>query len=176
MKSRLPWVVAVLVLVAALLIYLCRSKPAPPVAAAPTPIPAAPTVAPPPTPTPDVLASSLDEINKRGYLKDAFFDFNRSEITGSQQASLDANAKWLQEHPSVRVRVEGHCDQRGTPAYNKKLGDRRATAVREYLSKQGVDKARVETVSHGKERPFSQGSDETAWAQNRRGHFVVTAK
>jgi peptidoglycan-associated lipoprotein len=165
----------------------CSSKPAVQTAAAPAatptivtlePPPAAPAPAPVPAPAPaaDALPTSLDELNRRGYLKDAFFDFDRAEIATPARGSLEGDAKWLRAHPTIIVRVEGHADERGTAAYNLALGERRAAAVREYLSSLGVDPVAIQTVSYGKERPFVTGHDEADWAQNRRGHFVVTAR
>ena len=165
----------------------CSSKPAAQSAApmaAPTPTIVRAEPAPAPTPAPaarpavaeDTLPSSVDEINKLGYLKDAFFDFDKAEIRTDQHDKLAADGTWLRSHPSVKVRIEGHCDERGTASYNMALGERRAAAVQEYLVSLGVDASRMQTISYGKERPFAMGHDEAAWAQNRRGHFVVTAR
>ena len=165
----------------------CSSKPAAQSAApmaAPTPTIVRAEPAPAPTPAPaarpavaeDMLPSSVDEINKLGYLKDAFFDFDKAEIRTDQRDKLAADGTWLRSHPSVKVRIEGHCDERGTASYNMALGERRAAAVQEYLVSLGVDASRMQTISYGKERPFAMGHDEAAWAQNRRGHFLVTAR
>jgi peptidoglycan-associated lipoprotein len=163
----------------------CSSKPAVQTAAAPAATPTIVKLEPSPPPAPpsappgvvaDALPTSLDELNRRGYLKDAFFDFDRAEIAVPQRGFLEADARWLRAHSTIRVRVEGHADERGTAAYNMALGDRRAAEVREYLSILGVDPAAIQTVSYGKERPFATGHDEADWAQNRRGHFVVTAR
>ncbi len=165
----------------------CSSKPAAQSAApmaAPTPTIVRAEPAPAPTPAPaarpavaeDTLPSSVDEINKLGYLKDAFFDFDKAEIRTDQRDKLAADGTWLRSHPSVKVRIEGHCDERGTASYNMALGERRAAAVQEYLVSLGVDASRMQTISYGKERPFAMGHDEAAWAQNRRGHFLVTAR
>ena len=141
------------------------------------------TLEPTPSPTPapprvaeDVLPSSVDEINRRGYLKDAFFELDRSGIEAAQRDALSGDATWLKGHPSVRATIEGHCDERGTSAYNMALGERRAAAAREYLASLGVDTSRLKTISYGKERPFATAHDESAWSQNRRAHFVVTAR
>lgn len=162
----------------------CSSKPAAQTAATPASTPtavqaeASPAVTPPArtAAADDALPTSLDELNRRGYLKDAFFEFDRAEIATGQRASLEADAKWLRAHPTVHVRVEGHADERGTAQYNMALGDRRAAAIREYLSTLGVNPAVIQTVSYGEERPFATGHDEADWALNRRGHFVVTAR
>jgi peptidoglycan-associated lipoprotein len=140
------------------------------------------TVAPPPTTAPrtDVEANVLNEdlaiMNKKGYLSDAFFDYDQSDLREDARTALAANASWLKKYNSIQILVEGHCDERGTAAYNLALGDRRANAVKEYLSSLGVDGSRVRTVSYGKERPFCTESTESCWQQNRRGHVVITAK
>ena len=154
--------------------------PPPAVKAAPapvaTPVPVKqPEVAPPPVVKTDELGD-LEAINKAGYLKDVFFDFDKFAVRADQRDALAANAEWLKKYPKVKIRVEGHCDERGTAQYNMALGEKRASAVKDYLSSLGVDAGRIETVSYGKEKPFVKGGTEEAWAQNRRGHFVITAK
>jgi peptidoglycan-associated lipoprotein len=159
-------------------------KPAPPPqpTAAPeaTPTPTIVTVttaAPTPVPTPqvDALPTDVSEANRRGYLKDAFYDFDKAEIRSDAREALAADAEWLRKHPSVKITIEGHCDERGTREYNLALGDRRANAARDYLVSLGVDGARLRTVSYGKERPFAADHDEDSWQKNRRAHFVITA-
>jgi peptidoglycan-associated lipoprotein len=163
----------------------CSSKPAaqsvaPVTAPTPTIVRAEPAPEPPPAARPavaeDTLPSSVDEINKRGYLKDVFFDLDKAEIRTDQRDKLAADGTWLRSHPSVKVRIEGHCDERGTEAYNLALGEHRAAAVRAYLTTLGVDEARIATISYGKDRPFATGHDEAAWAENRRDHFLATAR
>jgi len=102
------------------------------------------------------------------------FTFNEYNIQDADKGLLGRQAAWLQKYPSVRVTIEGHCDERGTREYNLALGARRANAVKEYLVSQGVTTGRVETVSYGKERPICTSSDEACWAQNRRGVTTVT--
>jgi peptidoglycan-associated lipoprotein len=89
---------------------------------------------------------------------------------------LDANAAWLKKYPTVRIRVEGHCDERGTAQYNMALGERRASQVKNFLVQLGIEESRIENISLGEEKPFATGSSEDAWSQNRRGHFLVIAK
>ncbi len=169
---------------AGFIVVSCSTKPAAQVAApAPTPTPTVVRLEPTPAPTPapprvaeDALPTSVDEINRRGYLKDAFFEFDKVAIEASQRDALAGDATWLRAHPGIRATIEGHCDERGTAAYNMALGERRASAAREYLASLGVDTARLKTISYGKERPFATGHDEASWAQNRRAHFVVTAR
>ena len=102
-----------------------------------------------------------------------FFGYDRSDLTTQAQATIEALATWMNTYPSVTLSVEGHCDERGTREYNLALGERRANAVRDYLIALGVDPNRLTTISYGKERPAVLGSNEEAWAQNRRSVFVV---
>lgn len=102
-----------------------------------------------------------------------FFGFDRYDLTPEAQATLRAQATWLQNYPTVDVMVEGHCDERGTREYNLALGERRANAVKNYLVALGVAADRIDTVSYGKERPAVLGSYPEAWAKNRRGVLVV---
>jgi peptidoglycan-associated lipoprotein len=152
----------------------------PPVTAAK---PAETPVAPPPKPAPavdvevtDVLTLDLETLNKKGYLSDAFFDFDQSDLREDARSVLAGDAQWLKKHSTVQVLIEGHCDERGTAAYNLALGDRRANAAKEYLVSLGVDASRLRTVSYGKERPFCTEPNETCWQKNRRAHLVITAK
>lgn len=162
----------------------CSTKPPAQVAApAPTPTPTVVRLEPTPAPTPapprvaeETLPTSVDEINRRGYLKDAFFEFDKYAIEPSQRDALAGDATWLRAHPGIRATIEGHCDERGTAGYNMALGERRAAGAREYLASLGVEATHLKTISYGKERPFSTGHDEVSWAQNRRAHFVVTAR
>ena len=124
----------------------------------------------------DVLSQDLAILNKKGYLTDAYFDYDQSDLREDARSSLAANAEWLKRYPPVQILVEGHADERGTAAYNLALGDKRANAVKEYLTSLGIDGSRMRTVSYGKERPFCTESTESCWQQNRRGHFVITAK
>ncbi len=101
-----------------------------------------------------------------------YFDFDRSDITEASQAELKANAAWMAANPTSKVMLEGHCDERGTSEYNMALGERRASAAREYLVRLGVDPARMQTISYGEERPVDPGHNEAAWAKNRRVQFV----
>ncbi len=96
-----------------------------------------------------------------------FFAFDRSDISSEAQQILARQADWLKRYPSVSVRIEGHCDERGTREYNLALGERRAQAVKNVLVASGIPAARIGTISYGKERPIVVGSNEEAWAQNR---------
>jgi peptidoglycan-associated lipoprotein len=102
-----------------------------------------------------------------------FFGTDRYDLTAEAQAELQKQATWLKTYPQYRFVIEGHCDERGTREYNLALGERRATAVKNYLVALGIDTNRMQTISYGKERPAVLGSDEAAWAQNRRGVIVL---
>jgi len=102
-----------------------------------------------------------------------YFGFDSSELDGEAQATLDRQAAFLNVNPTVVVIIEGHADERGTREYNLALGDRRAVSVRDYLLAKGLDAARIRTVSYGKERPSVAGSNEEAWAKNRRAATVL---
>ena len=97
-----------------------------------------------------------------------YFDYDQSSLTSEAQATLDRQAAFLKASPSFRLIIEGHCDERGTREYNLALGDRRASAVRDYLVAKGINASRLSTISYGKERPSVGGSNETSYALNRR--------
>ena len=125
--------------------------------------------APPPPPPPK--GPSDDELFLRE-VRDAYFDFDKADIRPDARAALAQTADFLKGHPSIKATIEGHCDERGSTEYNLALGDRRATAVKQYLVSLGVSADRLSTVSFGKEKPFCNESNESCWQQNRRGHFV----
>jgi len=102
-----------------------------------------------------------------------FFDYDQYNIRADQRDTVQALAAWLDTYPSVTLTVEGHADERGTREYNLALGERRANSVRDYLVALGINPARLSTVSYGEERPAVLGSNDSSWAQNRRGVFVV---
>jgi len=101
-----------------------------------------------------------------------YFDFDKSEIKSEAREIIEAHARYLSANPSVRIVVEGHCDERGTREYNLSLGERRAKAVQQVVSLLGVSSSQVEIVSYGEERPAAMGHDEDAWAMNRRVEFI----
>jgi peptidoglycan-associated lipoprotein len=119
---------------------------------------------------------TLDELNKERPLADVYFDYDQSSIRADAQATLQKNAEFLRRWPSTRVTVEGHADSRGTNEYNLGLGDRRASAVRDYLVSLGIAADRVLAVTRGEESPQCTQENEACWQQNRRGTFVFTAK
>jgi peptidoglycan-associated lipoprotein len=114
----------------------------------------------------------------RRQLQPVFFDYNQYDIREDQLASLQNNARVLKagECGTVTVLIEGHCDERGTDEYNLALGERRADAAKDYLVSLGIPDGRLNTISYGESRPFSQGHNEDAWQQNRRAHFVAVRK
>ncbi len=103
-----------------------------------------------------------------------FFDFDKYNLKPKARETVELQAAWLKKNPGLTVTIEGHADERGTREYNLALGERRANAVKDYLLVLGIDPNRVSTISFGKERPQVAGSNETAWAQNRRAVMVVS--
>ncbi len=103
------------------------------------------------------------------------FDYDKSNIRSEDASILDQKVAILQANPNLRIRISGHCDERGSDEYNLALGNRRATASKQYVVSHGIDAGRIETVSYGEERPLAQGHDEAAWAQNRRDEFEIIA-
>jgi peptidoglycan-associated lipoprotein len=123
-----------------------------------------------------LTSASIEAINKDSPLKPIFFAYDSDALDDAARTTMGANAEVLNKYTSWVITVEGHCDERGTAEYNLALGDRRAQAVKNYLVSLGVPADRLKTVSYGSEFPFATGSDEPAWAQNRRAHFMLTAK
>ena len=137
-------------------------------ATAPAPAPAAQAQAPmgpAPGSQDDLVANVGDRI---------FFGFDKYNLNPKAREILAKQAAWLQKYPSVTVLIEGHCDERGTREYNLALGERRANAVKDYLVALGASPGRIKTISYGKERPEAMGSNDQAWAQNRRGVTMVS--
>lgn len=102
-----------------------------------------------------------------------FFAYDKADLAADAKSTLTRQAVWLAEHKNFNITVEGHCDERGTREYNIALGEKRAEAVRRFLVSKGIDNARIETVSYGKERPAVIGNSEDAWSKNRRGVTAV---
>ena len=105
--------------------------------------------------------------------EDIPFEFDSAKLSDQAQQILRAKAEWLRKNPRAQIIIEGHCDERGTNEYNLALGDRRAFAAKTFLVDLGIDQSRITTVSYGEERPLDPGSNEEAWAKNRRDHFVI---
>jgi len=162
-------------------------QPAPDLPEAPEVVDTAPPAPPsrvtdtlPPPPAPlvedEVANRSLDDLNRDSPLRPVLFGFDSAELDDAGRMAASANAEVLRRYATWVITVEGHCDERGTPEYNLALGERRATAVKTYLVSLGIPGERVRVVSYGKEFPFDPGHTEQAWAQNRRGHFVITSR
>lgn len=117
----------------------------------------------------DSLKRAIDE----GLVKPIFFPYDKAQLTDESKTVLEANAQVIQKFVQANLVIEGHCDERGTEEYNLALGDRRAQVVKDYLVQLGVSGGRLETISLGEERPFVEGSNESAFSQNRRAHFIV---
>jgi peptidoglycan-associated lipoprotein len=176
---------ASLLLLASVVLAACGGG-APPEEPAPEPTPAP---APPPPPPVDDSAEkqrleqerlAREAAERANALKADLgaminFEFDRADIRPADQGTLDRKAAVLAANSAVRLRIAGHADDRGSDEYNLALGNRRAAAAKRYLENKGVDASRIEVVSYGEERPLNPGSDETAYAQNRRDEFEVTA-
>jgi len=189
-----------LALLAAVVIPACKKNPKPVVApstsVAPSTVPDVPLtvttataqtvteptdfVAKTDTVATEVLPNDIGELNRvaqsRGYIADAFFEYNDASLSADAQTALTNSATWLKKNSQYKLLIEGHCDERGTEQYNLALGDRRANQAKEYLVTLGVDAGRIRTVSYGEERPFDPGHDESAWAKNRRDHLVLVGR
>lgn len=157
--------------------------PPPPTAPAPPPTPPPPPAPPPAPPAPVALSEeeifnrkTLDQLNAERPLGDVYFDLDESTVRDDARGPLQKNADWMKRWTTTRITIEGHCDERGTPEYNLGLGDRRGAAVKAYLVNLGIAADRIAVVSKGKESPFCTDSNEACWQQNRRGHFLITAK
>jgi peptidoglycan-associated lipoprotein len=132
------------------------------------------SVTPPPT-----SSSGNDSSNSALFsqnVKDVFFGYDSYEITPEAQATIQSNAKFLQQHPNMTFVIEGHCDERGSIEYNLTLGEYRANAAKTALTQAGVSATRMSTISYGKEKPVCSESTEACWQQNRRAHFAYNSK
>lgn len=132
------------------------------------------TVPPPPPPPPPPPKTEVSEDELFGaQVKDAYFDFDKSDIRADAQQVLGTNGDFFKAHPGVKFTIEGHCDERGSEEYNLGLGDRRANAAKNFLVNLGVSADRIGTISYGKSRPTCSESTEDCWQQNRRAHFRI---
>jgi peptidoglycan-associated lipoprotein len=129
------------------------------------------TVSAPPPPAPPQETTDYDRLFLQE-VKDAYFDFNKADIRADAREALAKTADFLRKYPQIKATIEGHCDERGSTEYNLVLGDRRATAAKNYLVQLGISADRLTTTSLGKERPFCTESNEECWQRNRVGHFV----
>ena len=116
------------------------------------------------------------EVFESSLLKDIHFDFDKYDVLPGDGDILKNTAALLMKYPSVKIQVEGHCDERGTSEYNLALGERRASSAKKYLVSLGVPEGRISTISYGKEKPVDAGHTEEAWTKNRRDHFIVLSK
>jgi len=128
--------------------------------------------APPPAASPSSNESDSSLFSQN--MKDVFFAYDSYEITPEGESVIQADARFLQQHPSMSFIIEGHCDERGSIEYNLSLGEYRANAAKQALSQQGVSATRIRTISYGKEKPFCNESTEACWQQNRRAHFLYS--
>jgi peptidoglycan-associated lipoprotein len=116
------------------------------------------------------------EVYESSLLKPIHFDFDKYDIRPTEAEILKANSAFLKKFPSIKIQIEGHCDERGTNEYNLALGERRANSTKKYLLSLGIPETRMSTISYGEEKPMDSAHNEDAWARNRRAHFVITAK
>lgn len=116
------------------------------------------------------------EIIQESQFATVYFDFDKSNLRSDSKSGLDANYDLLMQFPDVMVKIEGHCDERGTVEYNLSLGEKRATSCKDYLVGLGIDASRISTISYGKEKPVDAGHSEAAWGKNRRCEFKIVSQ
>ena len=119
---------------------------------------------------------TLEEINAEQPLNMVYFDFDKYFIREDAKPVLRANAEWLNKWGSVKILIEGHCDERGTEEYNLALGEKRAKSARDYLISLGISQGRIQIISYGKSQPLDPGHNEIAWQKNRRAQFTIIEK
>jgi peptidoglycan-associated lipoprotein len=159
----------ILALAAVASLAACASRPDP----TPTPTPSGPST--PPVQTPQGPRPGSVEDFRVSVGDRVFFGYDRFDLSAEARSVLERQAAWLRQYPNVRALVAGNCDERGTREYNLALGARRAAAARDYLVSLGVDAARLETVSYGKERPVDARANEEAWSVNRNAHTNIVS-
>ena len=173
-----PWGTALVAVLAIVLAVGACSRKKPPTTDITTQTTAADTASIPPPEEVDraaeLRAARIEEA-RLIIAEKIFFDFNSSEVKPEYREVLARKADVMNEFPEISIRVEGHCDDRGTVEYNLALGERRAQAAKDDLVNAGLDPDRINTISYGEERPAVEGSGEEVWAQNRRDEFVVTS-
>jgi peptidoglycan-associated lipoprotein len=145
----------------------------PAISAPPEPVPPGSAMEVPPPVVARQTEPAVPTVRSTFELGDVFFDFDRATLRNDAKPVLEANAQALKGQIEVKVLIEGHCDERGTSAYNLVLGERRAEAVKRYLQELGIQTTRLETVSYGKERPFCIQHSDDCWQKNRRAHLVL---
>jgi len=109
-------------------------------------------------------------------LQPIYFDFDRSIVRDDARAAMKVNAEWLKANPTVKIRIEGNCDERGTKEYNQALGQRRATSAKKYLTDMGISAKRILLISYGKEKPVCNETNEGCWQKNRRDDFIAVTE
>ena len=165
-----------------LLLAACKAKvkevPPPPQAKEQPKVEKVPPPPPPPLPTEEEIfrAKTLEQLNREQPIKMVFFDYDKYSIREDAKQALSADASWLNKFKSVRILIEGHCDERGTEDYNLALGEKRAKSAYDYLLSLGIADARMQTISYGKSQPIASGHDEASWQRNRRAQFTIIAK
>jgi len=122
------------------------------------------------------LQKTLEQINKEKQLANIYFDYDKALIREDAKPVLDQNAAWLTKFKTVKVLVEGHCDERGTEEYNLALGEKRAKNTQDYLITLGISAGRLRIISYGKSQSVDPGHDEAAWQKNRRAQFTIIEK
>ncbi len=188
MRHRNAVLTVVLMLTLVVSVAGCKKKTAETV---PAPAVEAPPPQPPPPPVTEVepdfpptpfveekpdIDTLIGDWNRSGVLQTVYFAYDSTDLSDSARRILRNNADWLKAHADVGVLVEGNSDERGTIEYNLALGQRRADAVRTYLTSLGLSRSRARIITYGEERPIDPGHTETAWAKNRRAAFVVEAQ
>jgi peptidoglycan-associated lipoprotein len=191
------WMIWTVVPALLVLLYGCpKKKPATPPADLNVETTTVPAPPPTPPPTQEVQQPAAPQVNdqkedpllsqdmqivnselqRRGFSPDVYFDYDESTLSDDTREKLSRNADLLKSNTQFSVTIEGHADSRGTSEYNLALGERRANAVRDYLSSLGVAATRMRTISYGKERPVCTEEVESCWSQNRRAHTVITGR
>ena len=163
---------AFILLAIALMSYNCGPKPKPTVEPPP----------PPPVQKADTIVVKKEEppapkaVLTEAQFRTVYFDFDKFNLRSDAKAALDANYELLKNFPDVIVKIEGHCDERGTVEYNLSLGEKRARSTMDYLAQLGVGSGRISIISYGKERPADNGHNEGAWQKNRRCEFRIISQ
>jgi peptidoglycan-associated lipoprotein len=171
--KRAGYVIFLGLIAAAFIIASCGGKETPPPAEEAPVVEVVDTVKPEVPPPPPKPEPTMDEIQQS--LRTIYFDFDKFNLRPDAKADLDKNYEILQEYPNVMVQIQGHCDERGTVEYNLALGEKRASAAKDYLVGMGINPDRLSTISYGEERPANPGHNEAAWAQNRRDEFKIVS-
>lgn len=122
------------------------------------------------------INKSLEEINAEKPIQNIHFDYNKFDIRADAKSTLESNARWLSKWSTVKILIEGHCDDRGTEEYNLALGEKRAKSAFDYLISLGISADRLKVISYGKSQPLDPGQNEISWQKNRRDQFTIIQK